>query len=585
MPDAGGLVTRDYQLYLGEDPVLIDGHTVGLGSRGLYITIELGPRAGMYRLRAGSNDWVQLREVCWQAGGGGGGMQGRLVARGTNTPVEQGERIPPATATAPAASQPPAIPTAPPQASPMSVPGPSGSGEAELKKVKPRRKEEKQVADADSLRQSGRAAERYVVAHGEQGTESTFIPGDLRVQFYSEEGERVLRVAPVFQHLDVKIPTPSIKEPGAKINNYSLEANTREEWGEYFPLLQVLPESEVLYLGNGPLPAKMQLCSKPDKCEEYRLSERAAQEEDGVERVARHRGKCTGLFGPIHAQFLGEVVHLLICRGPADTDTDTDDDTDTDADTADEIYPAHVAAIVEICDSVIREKLGIAKAKPISSERRERFWKDLTLRDIDAMTPEQRTAILMCSRPTVAEYWARERGDVIGSGADPAKMKIAVTALTVAASKAKVAAESYQGISDQVAKDCAMWLLKAAEFTLIAAGIVQGKIEAYERTIEVKEPIAGPPAAPAGRPRGPGGKPEEKVPGGQPDPLTGFSLSRPTLSQVLEMGRMVEKQIPQPPKEILQEWSSFTEATKRFLANPDIGRVSGKDTLRDVGGL
>ncbi|MGW6263407.1 hypothetical protein, partial [Streptomyces sp. NPDC055085] len=284
LPDSGGLVIRDYQLYRGEDPVLVDGHAVGLGVRGLYITIEHGPTAGMYWLRAGSSKYLNMDQVCWQAGHGGGGMQGRLVERGTNTPVEQGERTTLPSAAALAASQPAA----------------------------------RAVFDADSLPQSGRAGERYVVAHGEQGEENTFIPGDLRVQFYSEEGVLLPRTAPVLQHLGVKIPTPSMKDPGDPINNYTLTANTREEWGQFKLLLEMLPESEVLYLGNAPLPVKMQLCSRPDKCEEYRLAQeeyRLAQKEDGVEIVARHRDKCTGLFGPKRAQFLGEIVHLLICRG------------------------------------------------------------------------------------------------------------------------------------------------------------------------------------------------------------------------------------------------------------------------------
>ncbi|MGW6263395.1 hypothetical protein, partial [Streptomyces sp. NPDC055085] len=247
---------------------------------------------------------------------------------------------------------------------------------------------------------------------------------------------------------------------------------------------------------------------------------------------------------------------LLICRGST-ADQQVDD------------------SILGIVDSVIREHFGIPRTRQIGSKEEEAFWKKLTPTDIDAMTPERRAAILACDDQVVYEYWAREREGAIGSGANPAKMKAAVIALAVAANSAKDAAEIYRRRSDQVAKDSANQLLKAANFTLIAIGIMQGKIERH--VLEQKKST--------GRPRGPGGKLEEKVPGGRADPLTGFSLSRQTLSQVLDMRRMVEKQRPRPPGDILAEWRSFGKATEKFLTNPDISRVSAKDALREIGGL
>ncbi|MGW6260856.1 hypothetical protein [Streptomyces sp. NPDC055085] len=555
LPDSGGLVIRDYQLYRGEDPVLIDGHTVGLGRMArLYITIEHGPTAGMYWLRAGSSDWVMREEVCWKAGSGGGGMQGRLVERGTNTPVEQGERIPPAAASFPTYAS--------------SMRSSSESGEIELKRGMPqrrRRDEEQGVSDPDLLPQSGRAAERYVVAHGSPSGEITFVPGDLRVQFYSEEGEAMARAAPFIRHLGVKVPTPSMKEPDTKINNYILSANTREEWGEFRPLLEVLPESEILFIGHEPLPEKIKLCSDPGECEGHRRRQKSTQPQDGIKNVIRHRDACTGLFGPLYAKFLGEVTHLLICRGSA---------------------PPHLQHVIadKLLDSYIRKKLGGHARQPVSGEEREKFWRELTPEDIDAMPPEGRATILSRNRPVVSEYFARERKGDIGLGADPGRLKAAIIALTVASNSANVTAKRYQQSPDSTERVCADRLLKASGLTLKTTHVLMLKINKYEGFLERKESISVSPVAPPRRPD-PGGEPEGRDAAGQPDPLIGFSLSRQELGQVLDMSRLIEKQTPRPPDGILKEWRQFTEATKKFLDDPDISRVSSKDKLRGIGGL
>ncbi|MGW6262379.1 hypothetical protein [Streptomyces sp. NPDC055085] len=92
--DSGGLVERENQLYVEDTPVLIDRlHLVGQSPSGLYMTVESGSEAGMYRLTAAGRGRVDIAEAAWQPRRGR--RPARLVLRGTSTPLVRGERLVP----------------------------------------------------------------------------------------------------------------------------------------------------------------------------------------------------------------------------------------------------------------------------------------------------------------------------------------------------------------------------------------------------------------------------------------------------------------------------------------------------------
>ncbi|MGW6263094.1 hypothetical protein [Streptomyces sp. NPDC055085] len=66
---SNGLFLLNGQLFVGDNPVLIDGHTVAQVGARLCLIVEYGGEAGMYGLRAGLKEEVADYEVEWGSGG------------------------------------------------------------------------------------------------------------------------------------------------------------------------------------------------------------------------------------------------------------------------------------------------------------------------------------------------------------------------------------------------------------------------------------------------------------------------------------------------------------------------------------
>ncbi|MGW6262957.1 putative adhesin [Streptomyces sp. NPDC055085] len=446
----------------------------------------------------------------------------------------------------------------------------------------------------------------YVLAHGAQTDKETFVPEGVTVQFYVEEGKVLDRQAPVLRLLGVSVAIPEAIAAGGKINNYRLGPHAVDALMGYVPLLQRLPEDEVLILGSkSSLRGVKVLCSEQDCLTRFKTTGKA-----------RHLDKCMGLFGPRNAMYLGAVTHLLSCRArPVSA----------------RMPPAPVgtgrAVLNGILNGVIRRKENLGPKARISPAVEDKFWSELTPEDIYALKdPAELAAVLNFRKPGREQYLQRERSTPSGYRVDPDVMEEAVRRLrrTVETLGAAAETESAADLTsaqvtavataeaeatrqekppldsaekDAVALKTAMacrtintYLAKAVRHIVTTTEDLLPMIDNHRRAVAVerKGPAPTAPAASPAPPAAPRAAPAEAKAAAGQDPLAGISLLRQQLRGELEsLSKSLDQAYPASEHPALRaapvylRWRDLLAATKAFLTDEAIARPMAKDTISE----
>ncbi|MGW6261778.1 putative adhesin [Streptomyces sp. NPDC055085] len=453
-----------------------------------------------------------------------------------------------------------------------------------------------------------RSGDVYVLSHGEYLGGTTFVPQGIRLQFYAEHGETVSSGSTALLLRGVEVPVPAPYLSSQLVSNYALTPHSDEDLIDYLPLLEQLPDSEALCIGQSALRNAGALCSMMDACMAEFLDT----------GIARHLDDCEGLLGPRNTQYLAATTHLLSCRAHPLIDK---------SDQAEEIMN-------DILYALMRKRSGYSGSLPIPNKIQAEFWEELTLDDIDALPHKERIVVIGRSNPTIAAYARREGITPIGRRSDPREMRRALTRLEETVKRLRAEAESRSAsdreaackdavaaasaaadrltprtalsreqeriIAEEVSQAqqtvCDM-IVKSSDHILGTAKTLREKIDAHALTLtEIKDrpPAPSSAAVPAEPPAAPAARPapaREAKSAPAPDPLAGFSIARQQL--LAELGALEEeltrkyppRPTPDAPKPLptlrtsamYRRWRELHTACRAFLTNDAIAQASAKD--------